>query len=276
MNGFKSWVICVVLLVLSQHGQCTDAKPAKGPLTAAEKTQCKAQLSEFNQNVNVYNAKLEVMKPLGAEIDALRVELDKEVEVVDRRDSVAMKALNDKIQKSNEMVERYEQMNSEIKAMAAESKQRAEQFSETCDNRPPAPLPKSSQTQSPDTACSSVKGAKEVQRQIDATFSQLRTDEKQHQAEVDRVAKAHAKEQSWSKERQGQFWLQLLASPKFMAFEQEKQPYMLELMRILGSKPKNGLDQCRLLQSIAATLPTIKAINARQYTFMANAIRLAK
>jgi hypothetical protein len=127
-----------------------------------------------------------------------------------------------------------------------------------------------------DAVCSSAAGAKGVERQIEATFAAMRADEKKHQAEVDQVAQARAKAQSWSAEKRSQVWMQLLGTPKFAAFEREKQPYMDELMQVLGSKPKNGKDQCRLVQRIAAMLPAIKSINARQYAYMADEIRVAK
>jgi DNA repair exonuclease SbcCD ATPase subunit len=289
MTRSKLSAICAVLLALSPQAQCADAEPAKGPLTAAEKAQCRAQLTEFNENVRVYNAKVDEIKALEAEIRALRAELDKEEAAVDRRDSAAMQALNARIRKNNELVERHEQMDSALTAMADEQEQRTAQFREACDNRPPATPPRplaaptptptptpASQPQPSDAACSSATGAKDVQRQIEATFAEMRADEKRRQAEVDRVAETRAKAQSWSKEKQGQVWMQVLASPKFMAFEREKQPYVQELMRVLGSKPKSGQEECQLVKRIAATLPAIKAINARQYAFMADEIRAAK
>lgn len=267
--------ISVIALVLSQHAQGIEAESAKGPLTAAELTQCRAQLAEYNQGVRSYNAELDALKALAAEINELSAALDKEQAAVDRRDSAAMQALNTKIEKNNELVERHEQMRSSLKAMSSENKQFAAQFREACENRPLAPPP-SSKTQSSDSACSSTADAKDVKRRIDATFVEIRADEKQRQAEVERVAQARAKAQSWSDERRGKIWLQILGSPKFMAFEREKQPYVQELMRIIGSKPKNGQEECRLVQRIAAMLPAIKAINARQYAFMADEIRVAK
>lgn len=267
--------IFVVSLLLSQHAQCADAEAAKAPLTAAEKEQCRAQLAEFNQNVRAYNAKLDEIKAFETEIDALSAELEKESPAVDRRDNAAMQALNAKIGKNNDLVAQHEEMVSLIKEMASENKQRSAQFREACENRPAA-VPPPSQKQPSDSACSTTAGAKDVERQIEATFVQLRADEKQHQAEVERAAQARAKTQSWSAEKRSKVWLDLLVSPKFMAFEREKQPYVQELMRVMGSKPKNGQDECRLVQRIAATLPAIKAINARQYKFMADEIRVAK
>ncbi|MEK8030214.1 hypothetical protein AACH06_05205 [Ideonella sp. DXS29W] len=281
MKGFRLSAIGAVLLTLSPHAQCADAVPAKGPLTAVEREQCKAQLIEVNQGVHTYNAKVDEIQALEAEIKALRAELDKETATIDRRDSAAMQALNAKIGKNNELVERHEQMGSVLTAMANVNDQRAAQFREVCDNRTPSPLPRppqtpASSTQPSDVACSSATGAKDVKRQIEATFADMRADEKQRQAEVDRVAQARATAQSWSKEKQGQVWMQVMASPKFMAFEREKQPYVQELMRVISSKPKSGQEECQLVQRIAATLPAIKAINARQYAFMADEIRVAK
>lgn len=281
MKGSQLSAICAVLLALSPRAQCADAEPAKGPLTAAEREQCQAQLTEFNQNVRTYNAKLDEIKALEVEIDSLRAELDKELAAVDRRDSAAMQALNAKIRRNNELVERHEQMISVITALAGDNKQRDAQFREACENRSPASLSRppqqsASRTQPSDAVCNSATGAKDVQRQVEATFAEMRADEKLRQAEVDRVAKARAEAQSWSKEKQGKVWLQIIASPKFMAFEREKQPYVQELMRMLGSKPKSGKEECQLVQRIAAMMPAIKAINARQYAFMADEIRVAK
>lgn len=267
--------ILVVALLLSQQAQGAGAESAKGPFTAAERAQCQAQLTEFNQGVRAYNAKLDELRGLEAEFGALSAALEKETAAVDRSDSVAMEALNAKIGKNNELVERHTQMGLLIKEMASEHKQRAAQFHEECENRPAA-LPPPSQTLSSASACSSAAGAKSAGSQIEATFAEMRADEKRHQAEVDRVAKAQAKAQSWSDEKRGKVWLQLLGSPKFMAFEREKQPYVQELMRVIGSKPKSGQEECRLIQRIAAMLPAIKAINARQYAFMADEIRVAK
>jgi hypothetical protein len=134
----------------------------------------------------------------------------------------------------------------------------------------------SGKSQPADAACSSAVGAKGVEHKVEATFADMRADEKKHQAEVERVAQARAKAQSWSDEKKGKVWVQLLGSPKFTAFQREKQPYMDDLMRILGSKPKNRQEECQLVQRIAAMLPAIKAINARQYALMADEIRAAK
>jgi hypothetical protein len=275
MKRFKILAIFVGAMALSLQAQSADGEAAKGPLSAAEKAQCLAQLNEFNQGVRVYNAELDQIKALEVEIDALRAELEKEQAAVDQRDSAALKALNAKIGKNNELVEWHEQMSSSIKAKASENKQRSEQFREACENRLPAP-PRPAQLQSTDAACSSATGAKDVERKIEATFATIRADEKEHQAEVERVADTRAKAQSWSAEKRSKIWLQLLGSPKFMAFERQKQPYVQDLMRILVSKPKNGQEECRLVQRIAAMLPAIKAINARQYAFMADEIRVAK
>jgi hypothetical protein len=212
---------------------------------------------------------------LEAEFYALGPVLEKEEATVDRRDSAAMQALNAKIGQSNEMVARHEQMGLMLKAMASENKQRAAQFREECERRtvtPPPPL----QSPPSEAVCGSADGAKGVERQIDAAFAEMRADEKHRQAEVDRVYQARAKAQSWNEEKRGKVWMQLLASPKFMAFEREKRPYVQDLMRVLGAKPKNGQEECRLIQRIAAMLPAIKAINARQYGFMADEIRVAK
>ena len=267
--------VFISLVTLSHHAQTANIESAKTPLTAAEKTQCRAQLVEVNQSVRSYNAELDALKTLETEINALSAELEKEQAEVDRRDRSAMQVLNAKIGKNNELVERHERMSSSIKVMSDESTRLVEQFRGACENRPLA-LPTSPNTQQSETFCSSTTGSKDVERRIEATFSEMRVDEKQRQAEVDRVAQARAKAQGWSNEKQGKLWLQILGSPKFMAFEREKRPYVQELMHIIGSKPKNSQEECRLVQRIDAMLPTIKAINARQYAFMVDEIRGAK
>lgn len=275
MKSFKPSAIFLMCLGLSPYATCGAAEPAEAPLTVAELAQCKVQLAEFNQHVRDYNAKLDEIKALEAEIDALSAALDKESAAVDRRDSNAMQALNAKIEKNNELVERHEQMVSSAKAAASENNQRAAQFHASCENHPLAQRPPS-QAQPPAPICGKDSSARDLERQVQDGLAEIRTDEKQHQAEVDRVAEAQAKAQSWSKEKQSKIWLQLLASPKFAAFEREKQPYVRELMRMLGSKPKSGQEECRYMQRLSGMLPTIKAINARQYAFMADEIRKAK
>lgn len=265
--------IALAALLLIAHSAYAQAP--QGPLTPAELTQCEVQLAEYNQNVRANKAKADEIKALEDEIDAMSAALDKEEAAVDRRDRAAMEALNAKIGKNNELVEQHEKMVSLIKTMMNENKQRGALYRETCEHRPLAQRPPS-QPQPADSICNSATGTKDVQRHLDTTFAAIRADEKRHQAEVDRVAQARGKTQSWSREQQGKIWLQIVGSPQFTAFEREKRPYVQELLGILGSKPKNGQEECRLLQRIAATLPAIKAINARQYAFMADEIRAAK
>ncbi|XLZ72036.1 hypothetical protein ABT364_08755 [Massilia sp. SR12] len=262
-------------LVQTQHAQSADAEVPKGPLTAAEYAQCKVQLTEFNENVRANNAKLVEIRALEVEVEAVRAELNKEEAAVDRRDRTAMDALNAKIGKNNELVEQHEKMTLLIDRLVSENKQRGAAYSEACENRPLVQRP-TAPTQPADSACNSTTSAKDVQRHLEATFVEIRANEKRHQAEVERVAQAQAKAQSWNREKQGKIWLQILGSPKFMAFEREKRPFVQELLGIVGSKPKNAHEECRILQRIAAMLPAIKAINARQYASMADEMRVAK
>jgi hypothetical protein len=275
MKRRKLAMMLVVSLVLSHYAQAAGTESVRSPLTAPEKAQCRTQLTEFNQGVRSYNTQVDAIKALEAEVTTLGAAIEKDQATIDRRDSAAMQALNTQIDKNNELITRHEQMKASLKALSSENKQRSAQFSEVCETRPVAASP-SSTTPPPDAACSSAIGAKGVERQIEATFADMRADEKKHQAEVDGVAKERAKAQVWNDEKRGKIWLQILRAPKFMAFQNQKQPYVDELMRILGSKPKNGQEECRLVQRIAAMLPAIKAINARQYAFMADEIRAAK
>lgn len=274
--GWKA--LCIVLAALSPHARAAEAEPAKAPLTAEERQQCLAQLTEINQGVTAHNQRVEDIKALEAEVDALRAELDKEEAGLDRRNNAVMQAFNAKVRKNNELVDRHEKLVAEAKAASADNKQRAAQFRETCDNRPAPPPPSQPVQATPAdrASCGSVAAYKDVQRSIEATFAEMRADEKARQGEVERLAQKRAKELGWSKDRQGKVWLQILGSPGFMAFEREKAPHVQELMRVMGSKPKNGQEECQLVQRIAVVMPAIKAINTRQYAFMAEQIRVTK
>lgn len=263
------------MLVLSQHAQCANAESAAVPLSAAERAQCQAQLTEFNLGVRAYNAELDAIKALEAEVKALSEVLDQERAAVDRHDSAAMEALNAKIDKNNALVERHGQMSSSVKAMLDVTQQRAAQYTVACENRALA-LSSAPRKEAAEAVCSAATGTKDLERQLQATFGEIRADQKQREAEVERISQARAKAQSWSAEKRRDIWMQLLVSPKFGAFEREKLPYVQELMRVIGSKPRSGQEECRLLRRIAAMLPAIKAINARQYTYMAKAIQAAK
>jgi hypothetical protein len=283
MKRSKLSAIVVISLTLSLQAQSAHAASTKSPLSAAEYAQCEVQRNEFNQRVRAFNADLDQINVLNAEIDALRVEIDKDEVAIDQRDNAAVKALNERIGKNNDLVARIDQMSTSLKAKKAENNELGAQYREACKDRPvarapsPSPAPQVQlQAQVSDPACSSASGAKGVQRKVEATFAEMRVDQKKREAEVERVAEARAKAQSWSAEKRGKVWLQVLMSPKFMAFEREKQPYVEELMRVIGSKPKNNEEECRTVQRIAAMMPAIKAINARQYAFMADEIRVAK
>lgn len=282
MKRLNLSTVFVVSLLLSQQAQCAEAESAKGPLTAAEIAQCEAQRIEFNQGVETYKTKVGEIKALEDEIDTTSAALEKEAAAVNRRDNAAMDDLNAKIGRHNEEIKRHELMISVANAMGGENKQRIAQYRENCENRPLAPPPSTPKRSVPlptlpsESACSSAVGAKGVERKIEATFDEMRVDEKKRQAEVESVANARAKAQGWTKEQRSKVWLQILGSPKFAAFEREKKPYVLELMSILSNRPKNAREECLLVQRIASTLPAIKAINARQYAFMADEIRVAK
>jgi chromosome segregation ATPase len=218
MKGVHFWATWALLVVLPMHARCAELEAAPGTLTAVEAEQCQAQVNEFNERVRTYNARVGEIKALRAEIELRRAELDKDTAAVDRDDPAAMEALNARINNNNELIERHGQATAVIKEMAAENAQRAARFHDACDNRPPAQPAHSAkasglQTQPSTAACSSVAGAKDLQQRIDAALAEMREDEKRRQAEVSGVAEARAKAQSWSKQRQSQVWLQVIASP---------------------------------------------------------------
>lgn len=279
MNRYKLAAMFVALL-LSQHAQCADGEPAKGPLSADELAQCRTQLAEYKEGVQKYNTDLGALKAFEREVDALSAAIDKEKAAVDRRDSAAMQALNEQIANNNEMVERHQLILTSVEATASLNQLRAAKFEAACENRPlataPASKPQPAKAAPPKPVCSATSGDTDIERQLQATFVEIRADQKEREADVERVAQARAESQGWSARKRQEVYMALVVSPKFGTFEREKKPYLNELLQILGSKPKNHQDQCRIMQRIAAMLPSIKAINARQYKFMANEIAAAK
>ena len=127
-----------VFLVLSHTAQSAAAAAGKGPLTEAEQAQCQAQIVEVNKRVLAYNAELEAMKALEAEVGALGAAIEKDQDTADRRDGAAMKALNTQIAKNNALVARHAQMRAGLKAMSTEHQERSAKFSAACENRPVA------------------------------------------------------------------------------------------------------------------------------------------
>jgi hypothetical protein len=253
------------------------ADPGPGPVQrpAAEQTPCQTELAAINQSIRDYNARVAELKTLRTDIETLGRELDQEEASVDRSSAAAMDALNARIHRSNELITRHQQLSAAVRALGERNDGRTAQFRASCKQHPPPPSPGPS---SPplDPACTSAAGAGEVERQIQASFADMRADEKQRQDEVSRVAQARARSQAWSQEKQGKVWLQLMSSPKFMAFEREKQPYVAELMGLIAVRPEGEQAQCRLIQRVAAMLPAIKAINTRQYRYMAEEMAAMK
>jgi hypothetical protein len=249
-------------------------------MTATDLVLCRGHVAEINQSIAAHNALVTEVKALRTEIETLRKELDIEEASVNRTSSDAMDALNAKILKNNEMVLRHESLSKLIKEMADRNTARVAMFKAACENRPmpapPVPVVTTAVAPAVDPTCKTPMGTQDVQRQIEATFAEMRADQKQRQSEVERVADARASAEKWSKEKRSSVWMSILASPRFAALEQEKRPYVQELLSIATSNPKSAQERCQLVKRIAATLPAIKALNAKQYSFMADQIRSSK
>ena len=78
-----------ISLIQSEHAHGVGGESAKGPLTVAGKAQFQAQLTQYNEYVEAYHAKLDEIKALETEFNALGEVLEKEPATVDRRDNTA-------------------------------------------------------------------------------------------------------------------------------------------------------------------------------------------
>jgi len=280
MNGVQSFAGFLALALVSNVALSDNKRVDSSPMTASDLVQCRGHVTEINQSIAAHNALVTEARALRTEIETLRKELDIEEASVDRTSGDAMDALNAKILKNNEMVLRHESLSKLIKEMADTNTARIAIFKAACESRPMSapstPVVPAAVAPAADPACKTSIGTQDVQHQIEATFAEMRADQKQRQSEVERVADARASAEKWSKEKRSSVWMSILASPRFAALEQEKRPYLQELMNIATSNPKTAQERCQLVKRIAATLPAIKALNAKQYTFMADQIRSSK
>lgn len=227
-----------------------------------------------------------MLKALEAELDALRESLDKERAALNRRDAAQVKAHNAKVDKGDERIELHRRLVREHRELTADGERKEIQFKADCANRP-APQPAAPAASIPaaavpaQSACGPGKGLKEFQRDLDQVMADLRADQKQREAVLDKVLEARAAALSWDKDKRLKVLTGVVMSPRFSAFEAEKQPLVMELLATAGSgmqgrKPLGDAEQCALLRRIAKTLPAIKAINARQYAFMAAEVNRAR
>lgn len=129
--------------------------------------------------------------------------------------------------------------------------------------------------------CTDKSDAKAAQKAVEATLAAAKEDQKMHEAAVEKEIKTRAAAASWNKDKQSKVFMDVLASPQFAAFEKEKQPYSMELMNIMmaaASEPKgpSAKAQCEAARRMTELMPKIKAVNAKQYAYMAAAVRAAK
>lgn len=266
--------LAAALALLAQHAQGTDANASRGRLKSADRAQCQTLLDGLNQTAHDHDSRLGELKTLEADIKALQSELDKETASVDRFDPAAMDALNERIQKNNRMIAQYEQLSGLRKELVADFKAREAQFRASCERTSAADLPHPAAT-SEASSCNVGTDSKGAAYSLESALAEVKADDKRRQDEVEQAAQARARERSWSKDKQSKVWLQILGMPKLWAIQREKQPFVQELMQIMTTKPRNEQEKCDQQRRIANTLPAIKAINARQYAFMMEQVRLA-
>lgn len=129
--------------------------------------------------------------------------------------------------------------------------------------------------------CSTAEGAQAAQEQIEAALAEIQADQRAREAEVDKEIDAKAAAAAWSDAKRSEVLLRIATSPGFAAFEEEKQPFTQELMKLMTSTPPltapgGRQAQCESMNRLTALLPKLKEVNARQYAHMAAQVRAAK
>ena len=276
MNLSKFFNIILATLAFTFNTAYSHAQTSnKNSVNTTNKNQCDNLIDEYNSGVENYNLRRNELRNLHSEIEALHAEIKSEKESIDQLDNAAIEKINIKIAKANDMVARLEAMNAAFSEQKNEENLLATKINENC-GKYLASATVTKTTQVPIDQCSSTSNGKVARNQIENSFAIMRNQEKIRQDQLDQLAKTKAKSIGWNSQKSTQFFLQILTSPKFAQFEQEKRPYVFELIRISATKPKNSQEECQLLTRIAKITTSIRAINDRQYSFMEDEIRKIK
>ncbi|WMW81893.1 hypothetical protein RF679_06310 [Undibacterium cyanobacteriorum] len=247
----------------------------KNSVNTTNKNQCNNLIDEYNSGVENYNLRRNELRNLNSEIEALHAEINAEKESIDQKDNSAIEKINIKIGKANDMVARFEAMSTAFSERKEVENQLATRINENC-GKYLANAATTQETQVPKNQCGSTSNSKIARSQIENSFAVMRNQEKLRQDKLDQLAKSKAKTIGWNSQTSTQFFLQILTSPKFAQFEQEKQPYVFELIKISATRAKNSQEECQLLARIEKISTLIRAINDRQYSFMEDEIRKIK
>lgn len=125
--------------------------------------------------------------------------------------------------------------------------------------------------------CDTAAGLAAARTKVESTFRIVKEDQRQRQAQIDRELAARASAQKWSKDRQSQLFMGILSSPTFAAFEQKKQPYTAELMKIaMAGQTADSKQVCADVVRLNTIVEKIKVVNVQQYAFMLSEVKAAK
>lgn len=125
-----------------------------------------------------------------------------------------------------------------------------------------------------DPECRTVADADAVFEQIKLQFRSIKEDQQRLEAGIDQALAARVKTDGWRRDRIARLFNDMLSSPQFAAFEQEKRPYADELMRIVADaasaegRAANPAAICAKARHMSGIVDRVKEVNVRQYAFM--------
>ena len=141
-----------------------------------------------------------------------------------------------------------------------------------------APSPRSEEAPG---ACDATGAADDIERQLEASMTALREEQRKHVQAVDRAVAERGATQGWTTEQRQAVFAKMVTAPGFVSFEREKQPLVMGLLQVIGdgmaAKPAPGSPTtCRLLQRVSKALQGIRDVNVRQFAWMAAEVKRAR
>ncbi len=128
--------------------------------------------------------------------------------------------------------------------------------------------------------CNTKEEMINAQTQLESKLSAIKEAQRLREIEIDQVVRATASRLNWTQNDQSSFFINLMASPEFLSFEQEKQPMTAEIMRIMTSPVRSGssegLEYCEDVARVESIIDRVKEVNQRQYDFMSREVNAAK
>lgn len=129
--------------------------------------------------------------------------------------------------------------------------------------------------------CSSPEAQQSASSRMDSTFKSIDVARKKREAELDGDLRATEKRLGWAMEDRRKFFVALMASPKFVAFENEKVPLKEAINTLMTaggqrSGPSTSTGLCEFVAQLEPIVEQIRLVNERQYDFMGEELRAAK